>query len=94
MIGTGLHREPDCYCSGGIPAEIAVSSASIDRSVVRFHATPRKMLLGGQWVDAACGKAVAMLDPATGDVLAGVRSTGQWDAALDQVQVKVYVEKG
>jgi phenylacetaldehyde dehydrogenase len=57
----------------------AVSSAPIDPRVARFLATPRKMLIGGQWVNAASGKTFATLDPATGDVLAHVAEGDKQD---------------
>src|ERR1700733_6658041 len=58
--------------------EIAVSSP-IDPRVASFLAKPRKMLIGGHWVDAASGKTFATLDPATGDVLAQVAEGDKQD---------------
>ncbi|CAN5362088.1 aldehyde dehydrogenase DhaS [soil metagenome] len=43
-----------------------------DANVRAWLAAPRKMLIGGGWVDAASGKTFASIDPATGDVLATV----------------------
>jgi phenylacetaldehyde dehydrogenase len=37
-----------------------------------FDGAPRKLLIGGQWVDAAAGATFETLDPATGEVLAEV----------------------
>ena len=51
---------------------IAVSTVQMDRQVADFLATPRKMLIGGKWVNAASGKTFTTLDPATGEVLAHV----------------------
>src|SRR5580704_17085538 len=62
-----------------VAMEVAVSSAPIDPRVARFLATPRKMLIGGQWVNAASGKTFATLDPATGDVLAHVAEGDKQD---------------
>ena len=58
--------------------EIAVSSP-IDPRVASFLATPRKMLIGGHWVEAASGKTFATLDPASGDVLAEVAEGDKQD---------------
>jgi phenylacetaldehyde dehydrogenase len=58
---------------------IAVSSAPIDPRVASFLATPRKMLIGGRWVEAASGKTFATLDPASGDVLAEVAEGDKQD---------------
>src|SRR5512146_2151745 len=51
---------------------IAVSTVQMEHSVADFLATPRKMLIGGKWVEAASGKTFATLDPASGEVLAQV----------------------
>ncbi len=46
--------------------------------VAGFVATPRKMLIGGRWVEAASGKTFPSYDPATGEVLAQV-AEGGWE---------------
>ena len=51
---------------------IAVLEAQIDARVASFLATPRKMLIGDKWVEAASGRTFAALNPATGEVLAQV----------------------
>ena len=38
--------------------------------VSQFLAEARKMLIGGQWVDAASSKTFDLYDPATGEVVA------------------------
>ena len=45
-----------------------------------FLAKPAKMLIGGQWREAASGEALASLDPATGETLAMFPAGGQADA--------------
>jgi aldehyde dehydrogenase (NAD+) len=40
---------------------------------------PKKMLIGGRWVDAADGKTFDSIDPATGEVLARVAQAGAED---------------
>jgi phenylacetaldehyde dehydrogenase len=49
-----------------------------DARVAGFISVPRKMLIGGQWVDAASGKTFPTYDPATGEVLAQV-AEGGWE---------------
>src|SRR5687768_191561 len=41
----------------------------MDQRVQSFVAQPRKMLIGGEWVEAASGKTFAAYNPATGEVL-------------------------
>jgi acyl-CoA reductase-like NAD-dependent aldehyde dehydrogenase len=45
-----------------------------------FLAKPARMLIGGQWREAASGKTLASPDPATGETLAMFPSGGQADA--------------
>ena len=59
--------------------ETAISSAPIDPHVASFLATPRKMLIGGRWVEAVSGKTFATLDPATGEELARVAEGAKQD---------------
>ena len=44
----------------------------LQNSVTEFLSQPRKMLIDGQWVDAASGKTFETYNPATGEVLAHV----------------------
>jgi phenylacetaldehyde dehydrogenase len=50
----------------------------LDQNVAGFLSTPRKMLIGGRWVEAASGKTFPSYDPSTGEVLAQV-SEGGWE---------------
>ena len=50
----------------------AVSEIRIDQRVSRFVDQPRKMLIGGKWIEAASGKTFPTYNPATGDILAQV----------------------
>jgi len=43
---------------------------------------PKKLLIGGKWVDAADGKTFESIDPATGEVLARVAEAGVADVDL------------
>ena len=53
---------------------MAVSDTLVQRTpqVNQFLSIPRKMLIGGQWVEAASGKTWPVYDPATGQVIAHV----------------------
>jgi phenylacetaldehyde dehydrogenase len=53
---------------------MAISNAEIKISpaVSQFIAQPRKMLIDGQWVEAASGKTFPVYNPATGEVMAQV----------------------
>ncbi|HET7419490.1 MAG TPA: aldehyde dehydrogenase family protein [Candidatus Dormibacteraeota bacterium] len=44
-----------------------------------LKAQPKRLLIGGKWVDAASGKTFESLDPATGDVVARVAEAGAED---------------
>ena len=47
-------------------------TVTVDRTVEEFTATPRKLFINGQWVDAASGKSFETPNPATGETLASV----------------------
>lgn len=51
---------------------IATPELYIDDRVKGFIASPCKLLIDGQWVEAASGKTFPTFNPATGDVLARV----------------------
>jgi phenylacetaldehyde dehydrogenase len=50
----------------------AVSEIRVDQRVSSFVSQPRKMLIGGKWIEAASGKTFPTYNPATGDILAQV----------------------
>jgi len=50
----------------------ALSSVQFDDKVTNFISKPRRMLINGEWVEAASGKTFATYNPATGEVLARV----------------------
>jgi phenylacetaldehyde dehydrogenase len=50
----------------------STTPVELDGSVTAFLQAPRKMLIGGKWVEAASGKTFESYDPSTGDVLARV----------------------
>ena len=78
--------------SGGQPStmekekgrHMATTTAPVElhRSVQEFLREPRKLLIGGQWVDAQSGKTFETYNPATGEVLAQVAEGGR--AEIDQ----------
>jgi len=49
-----------------------VAEIRIDQRVSSFVSQPRKMLIGGKWIEAASGKTFPTYNPATGDILAQV----------------------
>ena len=54
----------------------------LHRSVQEFLSRPRKMLIGGQWVEARSGRTFETFNPATGEVLAHVAEGDRAD--IDQ----------
>lgn len=50
----------------------ATMEIPIDQKVLAFIGAPRKMLIGGRWLEAALGKTFPTYNPATGEVLAQV----------------------
>jgi phenylacetaldehyde dehydrogenase len=50
----------------------ATTETPIHQNVTTFLGTPRKMLIGGRWLEAASGKTFPTYNPATGEVLAQV----------------------
>jgi phenylacetaldehyde dehydrogenase len=57
----------------------------LESSVTEFLRQPRKMLIGGRWVEAMSGKTFDTFDPSTGEVLARV---AEGDAADIDLAVK------
>lgn len=51
---------------------IEFPAVEISSKVEEFLASPRKLLIGGRWADAASGKTFPVYNPATGDELARV----------------------
>ena len=48
----------------------ATMETPIHQQVITFIGKPRKMLIGGRWLEAASGKTFPTYNPATGEVLA------------------------
>lgn len=55
------------------------TAVSLDQCVRSFIAETRKMLINGQWIEAASGKTFASVNPATGDILANVAAGDKED---------------
>ncbi|HLI68319.1 MAG TPA: aldehyde dehydrogenase family protein [Ktedonobacteraceae bacterium] len=51
---------------------ISETAVTVDPAVARFLSEPRKMLIGGKWVEAASGKTFPVYNPATGEIMAQV----------------------
>ncbi len=49
-----------------------VEAPTLNQAASSFISTPRKLLIGGQWVDAADGNTFPVVDPSTGDTVAHV----------------------
>ncbi|MES1955959.1 aldehyde dehydrogenase family protein [Salinisphaera hydrothermalis] len=58
---------------------VAAREVELESSVREFIDTPRKMLIGGQWVAAESGKTFEVYNPATDDVIAQAQSAAKAD---------------
>src|ERR1700746_1556977 len=59
-----------------------LSSVRMDDKVKSYISKDRKMLINGQWVEAASGKTFPTYNPATGEVLAQVAEGDRPDIGL------------
>jgi len=66
----------------------------IETSVSEFVSKPRKMLIGGKWVDAVSGKTFETYNPATGEVLARVAEGDKADIDLAVKAARKAFESG
>jgi phenylacetaldehyde dehydrogenase len=66
----------------------------IQNSVSEFVAKPRKMLIGGKWVDAVSGRTFETYNPATGEVLARVAEGDQADIDMAVKAARKAFESG
>src|SRR5579863_527359 len=66
----------------------------LDRSVEEFISRPRKLLIGGQWVNAQSGKTFETYNPATGEVLAQVAEGDAADIDLAVAAARKAFESG
>jgi phenylacetaldehyde dehydrogenase len=58
------------------------TTSALSEAASRFLGTPRRMLIGGEWRDAAAGARIDVRDPATGDTIATVPSADAADVDL------------
>jgi CheY-like chemotaxis protein len=58
---------------------LATAEIRLDDRVTDFVKKGRKLLIGGQWVDAASGRTFPVYNPATGEVIAHVAEGGKQD---------------
>ncbi|HVB87625.1 MAG TPA: aldehyde dehydrogenase family protein [Candidatus Dormibacteraeota bacterium] len=72
----------------------ATQAITIDENVSKYVAKPRKMLIGGKWVDAASGKTFPTYNPATGEVLAQVAEGDKEDINRAVAAARAAFEKG
>ena len=61
---------------------VTATTPQVRNDVSDFIRKPRKMLIGGKWVEAVSGKTFETYDPATGEVLAHVAEGGKQDIDL------------
>ncbi|MGH9717129.1 MAG: aldehyde dehydrogenase family protein [Candidatus Acidiferrales bacterium] len=66
----------------------------IDENVTKYLAKPRKMLIGGKWVEAASGKTFPTYNPATGEVLAQIAEGDKEDINRAVAAARAAFEKG
>ena len=60
---------------------IAAAEIRLDKRVTRFVKERRKLLIDGQWVEAASGKTFPVQNPATGEVITRVTLADAVDAS-------------
>ena len=73
---------------------VATAEIPIIEPIKSFVSTTRKMLINGQWVEAASGKTFPTLNPATGDELAHVPDGQKEDIDRAAKAARVAFEKG
>ncbi len=75
-------------------AAAAVLPLELDHHVTEFISRPRKMLIGGKWVESASGKTFPTYDPATGKVLAVIAEGDREDVNLAVAAARRAFEAG
>jgi len=71
-----------------------ITPVELHRSVQEFLSRPRKLLIGGQWVEARSGKTFETYNPATGEVLAHVAEGDRADIDLAVAAARKAFETG
>jgi phenylacetaldehyde dehydrogenase len=72
----------------------SATEAAILGSVLDLLTVPRKMLIDGNWVEAASGKTFAVFNPATGDEIARVAEGDKEDIDLAVAAARRAFETG
>ncbi|MBV9181679.1 MAG: aldehyde dehydrogenase family protein, partial [Acidobacteria bacterium] len=72
----------------------STAAPQIQSSVSEFLGKPRKMLIGGKWVDSVSGKSLESFNPATGEVLARVAEGDKADIDLAVKAARKALESG
>jgi len=72
----------------------ATMETPIHEQVVTFIGKPRKMLIGGRWLEAASGKTFPTYNPATGEVLAQVAEGTSTDIDKAVIAARKAFESG
>jgi len=72
----------------------ATMETPIHQQVVTFIGKPRKMLIGGRWLEAASGKTFPTYNPATGEVLAQVAEGTSTDIDKAVIAARKAFESG
>lgn len=66
----------------------------LHEQVRSFVGAPRKMLIGGRWLDATSSKTFATYNPATGDILAQVAEGDRADVNRAVTAARIAFESG
>ena len=66
----------------------------LHEQVRSFVGAPRKMLIGGRWLDATSSKTFATYNPATGDILAQVAEGDRADVNRAVTAARTAFESG
>ena len=72
----------------------ATMETPIHQQVMKFIGAPRKMLIGGRWIEAAAGKTFPTYNPATGEVLAQVAEGASADVDSAVIAARNAFERG
>ena len=73
---------------------MAVATPTLSPAVTEWLRRPKRLLIGGEWVDAASGKTFPSIDPATGDTIAEVAEADAADVDRAVKAAREAFEKG
>jgi phenylacetaldehyde dehydrogenase len=72
----------------------AEQTIAVDQNVNSFVAKPRRMLIGGKWVDAASGRTFPTYNPSTGEILAHLAEGDKEDINRAVAAARAAFDKG